>query len=362
MPTWTFSPPQPGEGGNLPISVFALFGQTDNLLTSTSLRYFGADDFNYLFHGKNIAFSDPGTGIELVSGRISSLDLKLQGSLILTVTGWNFSAAIFHEAIGANNALTVVTLMLGGADTMIGTRFGDSLSGGAGADRLFGGRGQDDLQGDPGRDALFGGAAADDLRGDEDDDRLFGGGAGDSLQGGTGNDLLSGDAAGDAMIGGTGNDRLFGGTGEDALSGEDGNDRLFGGSGNDVLYGGNGNDTLNGGAGSDTMIGLNDADVFVFDAALGPANVDFINGFEVGSDRIQLDNDVFKTLGPPGALAPGRLRLGTVAEDGNDRIIYNPATGRVWYDADGAGGAGKVAFLLLTPMLALTAADFVIVG
>jgi Ca2+-binding RTX toxin-like protein len=167
------------------------------------------------------------------------------------------------------------------------------------------------------------------------------------------------------MEGNAANDRLYGGGGADFLDGSSENDKLFGGAGEDVLYGGlviaSGVDTLNGGAGSDTMIGGNGADVFVFDAAIGPDAVDFMNGYEAGIDIMHLDNDIFTALGPIGALAAGKFRLGTAAEDANDRIIYNSLNGRIWYDADGVGGTVKIAFGLIVPGTVLTAGDFLVI-
>jgi serralysin len=49
------------------------------------------------------------------------------------------------------------------------------------------------------------------------------------------------------------------------------------------------------------------------------------------------------------------------AADADDRIIYNSATGQLYFDADGAGGAG-VLFATLGTDLALTSADFIVGG
>jgi len=62
-----------------------------------------------------------------------------------------------------------------------------------------------------------------------------------------------------------------------------------------------------------------------------------------------------------GALASGAFRIGKTAVDANDRILYDAATGNLWYDRDGAGGTAAVQFAKLSAGLALTGADFIIV-
>ncbi len=50
------------------------------------------------------------------------------------------------------------------------------------------------------------------------------------------------------------------------------------------------------------------------------------------------------------------------ALDADDRIIYDSATGRIYYDADGSGAGAQVLFAQVTAGLALTNADFLIVA
>lgn len=118
-------------------------------------------------------------------------------------------------------------------------------------------------------------------------DRFFTKGGADTVFGYDGNDLLNTGAGNDTAYGGAGNDtlrglggrdKLFGGTGRDNLQGGDKKDVLKGGAGRDILDGGKHNDKLFGGAGPDT---------FLF---VPNAGADTIMDFELGKDKIRLDN------------------------------------------------------------------------
>ncbi|WP_371056533.1 Ig-like domain-containing protein [Rhodosalinus sp. K401] len=75
-----------------------------------------------------------------------------------------------------------------GIDRVVGTDFGDTLTGDMDANELGGGAGDDTLLGLDGNDSLFGGAGADELFGGNNDDLLYGGAGADTLNGGTGAD------------------------------------------------------------------------------------------------------------------------------------------------------------------------------
>ena len=82
-------------------------------------------------------------------------------------------------------------------------------------------------------------------------------------------------------------------------------------------------------------------DWFVFDAALGSTNIDAIAGFVSGTDKLVLDDDIFKALGVTGTTAGVALsntsivQLGSAANDAGDRLIYNDVSGALFYYADG---------------------------
>lgn len=121
--------------------------------------------------------------------------------------------------------------------------------------------------------------------------------------------------------------------------------------------------TLNGKAGNDTLTGGLGNDIFRFDTVLSSTtNVDVIQDFVVGQDRISLENAVFEGLAR-GKLKTANFVLGTAAADANDYIIYDTATGNLLYDADGAGGGSAQQFATLVGVdeaPALTAASFIV--
>jgi hypothetical protein len=163
--------------------------------------------------------------------------------------------------------------------------------------------------------------------------------------------------------GGSGSDTLVGNDAKNTLKGMSGKDTLKSGAGKDLLYGGAGNDQLNGGAGNDYLKGGADKDSFVFSNALTNAstsNVDRIVDFSVKDDTIRLENKVFKGL-KAGKLPGSKFCIGPQAKDASDRIVYDKATGDLFYDPDGTGAAAQVKFAVLTSHPKLTAADFFII-
>lgn len=245
-------------------------------------------------------------------------------------------------------------------DTIRAYNGNDTVYGDAGDDRLYGGNNDDHLEGGIGADSIFGEA---------DNDVLFGGDGNDYMDGGSGTDQLSGDAGSDRLRGGAGSDHLDGGIGADTLYGGDLNDTLLGGADNDILFGeagidtldgGAGNDLVSGGGGSDRLTGGTGADTFRFDTAFSGA--DTITDFSVADDTMSLNRTYFAGIGPAGALSASAFHLGTAAADADDHIIYDQATGRIYYDADGVGGAAQILFATVTAGTALTSADFLLYG
>jgi Ca2+-binding RTX toxin-like protein len=224
------------------------------------------------------------------------------------------------------------------------------------------------LLGNTGNNILDGKAGADTMKGGTGDDTYvvdnlgdivteFAGQGTDIVQAGVtftiGNHVENLTLTGVANINGTGNglaNTLLGNTGNNILSGLGGNDQIGGGTGIDFIFGGAGNDDLTGGTG---------ADRFQFDAALSAAtNVDDILDFSVADDTIFLDRDIFTGLAANGALPASIFVNGTAAGDANDRIIYDSATGNIFYDANGNVAGAQILFATVAAGTALTNADF----
>jgi serralysin len=135
---------------------------------------------------------------------------------------------------------------------------------------------------------------------------------------------------------------------------------FIGTAADDVITGAAGTNVLHGGFGSDTLRANAGADVFVFDTAIGK-DVDKIQGFSVGSDKLVLDIRVFSGLAS-GMLSIDAFQLGTTAADRSDRIVYDQKTGSIFFDADGNGGLAPVLFAKVDPRTALAAANFEVIN
>lgn len=313
----------------------------------------------------------------------------------------------------------------GGNDALFGDDGIDGLDGGAGADEMHGGAGNDFFivntsydrvyeRQDEGVDlvmtstsyslpegvenlTLAGGKAINGtgngldnlITGNPSHNRLDGGGGADRMVGWRGHDVYVVDHRGDTIVefGDEGFDTvrsainfrlplhfeklvLTGSAGRDgrgngadnSIIGNSGGNLLSGGAGNDIVDGGAGNDLVYGHQGSDTLIGGVGRDRFLFNVAPGSSNVDAILDFSPADDTINLAAYIFTRAGPRGTLSEAALHLGTAAADASDRIVYDQASGRIFYDRDGIGGAEEVLFATVNAGTPLTYADFVIYG
>lgn len=127
-----------------------------------------------------------------------------------------------------------------------------------------------------------------------------------------------------------------------------------------TMLGNFGANTIDGKGGNDVLLGMAGADTFAFTTELGAGNIDRIDDFEVGTDRIALGWSIFSGLSI-GALAQSSFAIGTAATTADHRMIYDPTSGALLFDADGNGVGQAVQFALLGPGLTLSNTDFFVV-
>jgi Ca2+-binding RTX toxin-like protein len=213
-------------------------------------------------------------------------------------------------------------------------------------------------------DNMNGGDDADSMFGENGNDELMGGHGNDRMEGGDGEDVLRGNGGADDMHGDGGDDRIKGNGGDDVMEGGAGNDLLMGGGGNDSMAGGDGDDTLMGGGGDDTLMGGAGDDVFSFTGTPGASESATIADFSSGEDLISLDLQAFTAMSMAGPLSADEFKAvaGGVADEADDRIIYDTDTGVLYYDADGNGSGDAIQFATMTGAPALTEADFIASG
>ena len=281
----------------------------------------------------------------------------------------------------------------GGNDTLVGAGGNDTLDGGTGADIMVGGHGSDvfrvDHSGDraierrawDGHDTVvssvdfrMGGSHIEDLRllGDA---RIGAGNAlGNEIRGNNADNILDGGRGVDTLMGGRGDDRyLIRSPGDEAVeAANNGTDTVLAfrahkleanienlflqtvrtktgegvsgvnGVGNaldNLIVGNPFDNVISGRGGRDILKGQGGADTFVFDQPAGRGNVDRIIDFDASEgDQLMLRAQAFEGLSR-GDLNPALFHTGRVAADANDRLIFDPNLDRLYYDADGAGGA-----------------------
>jgi serralysin len=229
-----------------------------------------------------------------------------------------------------------------------------ALTGSAGSERLFGNAGRNTLAGGDGNDRLDGAAGADHLLGQIGSDLYYVDHTGDVANetGGDGTDTVYSSVTfnlGDPRdaIGDVENLRLTSKANVNAIGNALSN-VLVGNAGANRLLGRSGDDLLNGGAGHDVLAGGGGADLFDFSVAVNAANSDRISDFSHADDTIRLQNAAMRALGVEGTLSKYFFHKGAHAHDGNDHIIYNPASGDVFYDKDGTGAQAQVMLVTLT--------------
>jgi len=340
--------------------------------------------------GKN--FLDGGTGNDTIVGGYTS-DTLIGGADSDSLSG------IFRLGSGGDgNDMIDANVAFGGT-----TPISITLDGGLGNDSLFGnvnaGTVTNWMNGGAGNDTIVFGSTGDKLISNGDftgDDIIYyangvtfgttnfitdnlgnnfitGGNGTDVLTTGAGNDLLFGDSSNASLV--FGNDTLDAGAGNDTLLGGYGDDQLFGGDGNDSLGGGPGADTLIGGAGDDSFYYNNyfegDTSPDPITGGLG-SNPDQIGDFTPNQDKFILQSSQFNfgVINQPSRLGSQSFftvdagtydNNTTPAPAGPPLIVYEAASGRLLYDADGKGGQAPIYLALLAGTPSLTVNDITLI-
>lgn len=306
--------------------------------------------------------------------------------------------------VSAEDAYAGVNVKGGVLDDIIrGSSFNDTLDGGFGVDVLFGGLG-DDIYYTDGDDAVaetgnagvdtvyssgsytlaenvenlvLSGTGAIDGKGNNGANRIIGNDAANDIDGGLGADRMRGlggddrytvDDAGDVVVEASGGGvDIVRASVTHALAANVENLQLTGtgaidGFGNglaNTIIGNDAANVLGGAAGADRLRGNDGADTFVF-AHLDAA--DALLDFSHVDDTIRLDATVFTTIGVGTLSADAFKDIGVPGArvDADDRIIYNRATGALFYDADGSGAGARIKIANLNNLEVVTHDDFVI--
>jgi len=290
-----------------------------------------------------------------------------------------------------NGATDTFLLHITGNDSLTGGSGNDRIFGKSGDDSLRGEAGSDSLDGGTGNDSLLGGARWDTLEGGAGDDSLDGGADNDRMWGGAGNDTYVVDHVGDrvyevygegtdtvrssisysltpdvenlfltstAAINGTGNglhNAINGNSGNNVLDGGLGNDSLYGWGGDDTLYGGYDHDRLSGGIGNDLLVGNSGNDVlgggagadrFVFSSVANNGH-DHIVDFEHGLDRLVFTGAQYG-LAAGHVLTDAEFTVGSAAVGTGAQFIWDDATDRLYWDADGSGAGAAFELAIVT--------------
>lgn len=268
-----------------------------------------------------------GQGTDTVISSIAyRLPSNVENLTFIRTDLWPFSLDTDFNGMATGNALN---------NTLTGNGYANLLNGGTGADTLIGAEGNDSYIVDTPLDQTL---------------ELAGNGL-DSVQTSVSwtlsphtenltllrSDNLTG-------TGNTADNLLSGNRGHNQLSGLSGNDTLAGNEGNDVLLGGAGADKLSGHQGHDTLTGGAGKDQFIFDTALdADANLDVITDFSTQGDNIHLDHQVFSGL-QVGAMDGQILLIDASPSDANACLVYESASGWLYYDSDGVGENAALAF------------------
>jgi Ca2+-binding RTX toxin-like protein len=252
------------------------------------------------------------------------------GTFILTANVERLTMTGMSSINGSGNELDNRIIGNIGVNVLSGFGGNDILDGGEGSDTMIGGEGDDIYYADVTTDIVI-----------ESNADLISGG----------NDLIYFSGVSGTLVLGDNIERLtLTGTSTINGMGNDLNNRIIGNDAANILFGGLGNDTLTGRGGSD---------IFYFDTLPnGISNRDVVTDFVHNQDDIGLLASIFNSIGT--TLDVNEFKLGSLATDADDYLIYNSVNGWLYYDADGNGDGVKVAFARVAAGTVLDTSDFLI--
>lgn len=363
-------------------------------------------------NGAEIRFGEETLDIITASGTPITLD-QIQS---MTLLNQDRLLPVWIEEALAGDPEPVPLVLFGtaGNDILQGQATDDDLKGSAGDDTLLGGAGADILNGGPGSDVIHVDDPGDTVQesrrwaGEDhvyastdfwmrvahvenltlmgaDDIRGVGNGLQNEIIGNAGNNIIDGGRNNDRMIGGDGNDTYFlrapndtiiehENGGIDAVRAyrsavvPDNVERLYlqatfdfnaiGNSQNNLLVGNNADNRIIGREGRDTLRGQGGSDTFVFDRSPGPNNVDRIVDFATGEDELWIKASLFGL--PRGEVTDTMFHLGRQATSPDHRVLFDPDTGGLRLDRDGAGGENALLSFVLDGGAALDPSDILL--
>lgn len=211
---------------------------------------------------------------------------------------------------------------------------------------------------------IIGGSAADSLTGNALDNTIDGGGGIDRMTGLGGSDTYIVDNSADKVIEANvvGYDTVRSSV-SFSVVGQYIEALVLTGHGTTTATGNSQANDLTGNDASNVLVGGSGADSFIFNQVLNElTNVDTITDFNAAADTIKLDHTIFTGIASPGALSAAAFSTTPALADFDDRILYDSATGNLFYDQDGAStDHAAILFANLSNHVALTFSDFVLI-
>ncbi|MFN0194484.1 MAG: S8 family serine peptidase [Aestuariivirga sp.] len=295
-----------GTGNTLANSITGNAGSNtlNGLTGADSMTGLGGNDTYYVDNAGDSVTEALNQGIDIIRAALNwTLAANIE-KLYITGTAANATGNTLSNFIYGNNGVNII-------------------DGGMGADRMYGYNGNDKYIVDSSGDLVYETSAA----------------GGTDLVEASVNHTLAVNVE-NLILTGAGNINGTGNTLANAITGN---------TGANFIDGKLGNDTLTGGAGNDQ---------FLFSTALGATNIDMITDFSAPNDTIRLDDAIFTGLAPLAYLLASQFAIGAAATTASHRIVYDSATGAVYFDADGNGAGAAKQFATVSIALALTANDF----